>query len=310
MAAWQPLAAVTVIKRRAALYQQIRDFMAAREILEVDTPILSHYGIGDPYTESLQTHCVLGKLYMQTSPELCMKRLLAAGLGAIYQIAHVFRDESIGRCHQIEFTLLEWYRPGFNYYQLMDELDEWLALFALDKPNRLTYADAFLQVLDIDPHQAGLSTLQQLAKQYGWQTQSADRHALLDFLFATIVIKKLPATRPVLIYDYPQCMAALATLKPTVPEVSERFELFIDGMEIANGFNELTDAAEQKQRFEADLLTRRHNGQIEPPMDEHFIAALEAGLPNCAGIAVGLDRLLMVLCKKHDISAVNLFNLK
>lgn len=307
---WQPSASLEVIKKRARLLQQIRGFMNVREIIEVDTPILSHFGISDPYIQSLTTACATennAPLYLQTSPEFCMKRLLAAGSGSIYQIAHVFRDEESGKRHNTEFSMLEWYRTGFDYYQLMDEVGELLKDIGLDTPTKMTYADAFKQAIEIDPHSVATSELQGLCKQQGWEDASDDRHALLDFLFSEAVIKNLNQTKPLFIYDYPECMSALATLKKGEPIVSERFELFIAGMEIANGFNELIEADEQVHRFEKELSTRRNKGLAEPPIDKDFVAALQAGLPECSGVAVGIDRLLMVLSEKDDINEVSTF---
>lgn len=307
---WQPSASLKVIKKRASLLQQIRAFMDTREIIEVDTPILSHFGISDPYIQSMTTSSVAesdAMLYLQSSPEYCMKRLLAAGSGSIYQIAHVFRNEESGKRHNTEFSMLEWYRTGFDYYQLMDEVGEFLNAIGLEAPVKMTYAEAFKQTLAIDPHTVATSKLQNLCKQQSWEGAQADRHALLDFLFSESVIKNLNQSKPLFIYDYPECMSALATVKKSEPIVSERFELFIAGMEIANGFNELTDADEQVKRFESELTTRSNKGLAKPPIDKHLVAALKSGLPECSGVAVGIDRLLMVLSEKDDINEVSTF---
>jgi len=309
---WKPSASLKVINKRASLLKQIRAFMDTREIIEVDTPILSHFGISDPYIQSMTTSITAesdAKLYLQTSPEFCMKRLLAAGSGSIYQIAHVFRNEELGKRHNIEFSMLEWYRTDFDYFQLMAEVGELLIDIGLEIPDKITYADAFEQTIKIDPHTVATSELQTLCKQHGWEGASDDRHALLDFLFSETVIKNLNQSKPLFIYDYPECMSALATLKRNEPIVSERFELFIAGMEIANGFNELIDADEQVHRFEKELVTRRNKGLTEPPIDKEFVAALRSGLPECSGVAVGIDRLLMVLSEKDDINEVSTFTL-
>jgi elongation factor P--(R)-beta-lysine ligase len=309
---WQPTATLALIKKRATLLRQIRLFMDNRDILEVDTPVLSHYGISDPYIQSMTTVNASDKktmLYLHTSPEFCMKRLLSAGSGPIYQITHVFRDEESGKRHQTEFTMLEWYRVDYDYYQLMDELEDLLVEIGLSKPQRMTYAQAFSETTTLDPHTAKIIQLQELSKHHGWSTDSEDRHALLDFIFSEVVIKGIENNKPLIIFDYPECMAALATLKPGSPTVSERFELFINGMEIANGFNELCDDDEQRARFEADLKSRKTKQLVEPAMDINFLAALEAGLPKSAGIAVGIDRLLMVLSGKDDIKEVSTFTL-
>jgi elongation factor P--(R)-beta-lysine ligase len=309
---WQPNASIDIIQKRAALLWQIRDFMDRRDILEVDTPVLSHHAVSDPYIQSMVTSNVSGKdssLYLHTSPEYCMKRLLAVGTESIYQIAHVFRDEESGKRHHAEFTMLEWYRLSFDYYQLMDDVADLLAEVGLTKPDKMTYAEAFLETVQIDPHTASIKQLQELGGIHGWGSDSDDHHALLDYLFSEVVIKKLDTSTPLFIYDYPECMAALATLKEGKPRVAERFELFINGMEIANGFNELCDANEQRQRFESESQSRKEKGLSLMPIDPYFLAALESGLPKTAGVAVGIDRLLMVLSEKDDIKDVMTFTL-
>ena len=191
-----------------------------------------------------------------------------------------------------------------NYYQLMNDVAELLTEIGLNKPFKMTYAEAFKETLQIDPHTADIKQLQKLGGEYGWGSDSDDHHALLDYLFSEEVIKKLNNNQPLFIYDYPECMAALATLKQGTPCVAERFELFINGMEIANGFNELCDANEQRQRFETELQSRKEKGFSTPSIDPNFLAALESGLPKTAGVAVGIDRLLMVLSGKKDIKEV------
>ncbi|MCG8379000.1 MAG: EF-P lysine aminoacylase GenX [Proteobacteria bacterium] len=306
---WRPNASINIIQKRAELYRQIRSFMQDREIIEVDTPILGNHTVTDPYIQSLAVNSNDQHLYLHTSPEYCMKRLLAAGTGSIYQIAHVFRDDEQGKKHTMEFCMLEWYRINFDYYQLMDELIELMNFIGLDTPKKMTYAETFEQTLKIDPHIVNQEQLKKLASQYGWQTDSEDQHELLDFLFSAVVVKDKNLPQILIIYDYPECMAALATLKKKNPVVSERFELFINGMEIANGFNELIDPKEQMQRFEFDLGVRKEKGMHIPPIDHNFLAALESGLPRSAGIAVGLDRLLMILTGKDDINEINAFTI-
>ncbi|MBL1141006.1 MAG: EF-P lysine aminoacylase GenX [Proteobacteria bacterium] len=309
---WQPTASLDIIQKRAALLWQIRDYMDRHDILEVDTPVLSHFAVTDPYIQSMSTSNAFEKessLYLHTSPEYCMKRLIAAGAESIYQIAHVFRDEESGKRHHTEFTMLEWYRLGFDYHQLMDDVGQLLLDVGLAKPNKMTYAEAFLKTVKVDPHTATIKQLQEICGKHDWGHDSEDHHALLDYIFSEAVIKKLDNSQPLFIYDYPECMAALATLKEGLPRVAERFELFIEGMEIANGFNELCNAKEQKRRFEAELQSRKVKGLSSLPIDYHFLAALESGLPKTAGVAVGVDRLLMVLSGKDDIKEVITFTL-
>ena len=308
---WRPQAALLTLRRRAALCETIRRFMQERGILEVDTPALSHYGVTDPHIESLSLRFArsAAALYLHTSPEFCMKRLLAAGAGPIYQIAHVFRAEERGPRHLPEFSMLEWYRPGFDYYQLMDETGDLLRALGLARPTRLSYAGAFAKTLGLDPHTATIARLSAISRESGWHNASRERHELLDFLFSSRVMPALSSPTPLIIYDYPACMAALATLKAADPPVSERFELFINGLEIANGFNELRDAAEQQRRFQADRARRRRRQRQGPPIDRRFLAALKSGLPQCAGIALGLERFMMASGRHDDISEVCAFTL-
>jgi elongation factor P--(R)-beta-lysine ligase len=309
---WQPTASLDIIRKRAALLWQIRDFMDRHDILEVDTPVLSHFAVTDPYIQSMTTSNAYAKdrlLYLHTSPEYCMKRLLAAGTESIYQIAHVFRDEENGKRHHTEFTMLEWYRLGYDYYQLMDDVSSLLMDIGLSNPKRMTYKEAFIETVQIDPHSANIKELQTISGGFGWGDDSDDHHALLDYIFSEAVIKKLDNSQPLFIYDYPECMAALSTLKEGSPRVAERFELFVNGMEVANGFNELCDVAEQRKRFESELQNRKDKGLNSIPIDPHFLAALESGLPKSAGVAVGIDRLMMVLSGKDDIKEVITFTL-
>jgi lysyl-tRNA synthetase class 2 len=310
---WQPAATLEVIRQRADLLNSIRDFMQERSILEVETPVLSHAAVTDPHIHSLSTVCRPQdkphneKLYLHTSPEFCMKRLLAAGSGPIYQITKVFRDQESGSRHQPEFTILEWYRPGFDYTELMSEIDNLLQGLGLEKSQRQSYRDTFWQETSLDPHTTGIDALHTLAVQSGWERGSDDHAELLDFVFSMKVIPQLGMKSPLFIYDYPVCQAALATIKECEPPVAERFELFISGMEIANGFNELCNAGEQRSRFDRDLTQRAQTGKPAVPVDELFITALDHGLPACAGVAVGLDRLLMALTGSTKIDDVLTF---
>jgi lysyl-tRNA synthetase class 2 len=307
---WQPSASTGVLKQRAQLLKHVRDFMAAREILEVETPVLSHHGNTDAnlnsFTTLLHSPSVVNPelLYLQTSPEFAMKRLLAAGSGPIYQIARVFRDAELGRLHQPEFTMLEWYRPGFDHHKLMDEMAELLLELGLTIPTRASYATVFTRVIDIDPHQADIALLQEAATSYGLQGIDNTRSVLLDFLFSHLVAPELGKLEPIFVYDFPVCQAALARIRADQPAVAERFELFIAGMEIANGFHELSDVKEQKRRFEHDNSLRQAKGLAEVKIDEYMLAALAHGLPDCAGVALGIDRLLMAILGYDSINKV------
>jgi lysyl-tRNA synthetase class 2 len=285
--------------------------MARKRIMEVETPILGETGATDPNIESLHTEVetAAGKkrLYLQTSPEFCMKRLLAAGSGPIYQIARVFRRDESGRLHQPEFTMLEWYRPGFDLQRLMDEVAELLEALGVPVVERLTYGESFRERVGLDPHDAGTHCLVRRAAALGFLCEPPDPAALLDFLFSECVTPELGVRGGTFIYDFPAHQAALARLRPGDPPVAERFELFIKGMEIANGYHELADAAEQHRRFEADNRRRAERGQAEMPPDRRLLAALAHGLPDCSGVAMGIDRLLMVLTGSEHIGDVLAF---
>lgn len=307
---WRPFASAEILRSRAHLYKQLRNFMSERNIMEVDTPILSNHATTDPYIDSFNISSSQGNTYyLHTSPEFCMKRLLAAGSGSIYQISHVFREGELGKKHTSEFVMLEWYRLGFNYYQLMDDVGDLILYLGLEYPQKKTYADAFLETININPHTAKISELVQVVNSNNWDTLSKDRHELLDYIFSTVVLDKLNTKTPLIIYDYPKCMASLAKLRVEHCIISERFELFIDGMELANGFNELTNGLEQRQRFISDLNTRKQYNKSTVPMDENLLSALDFGLPDCSGVALGIDRLLMVLTKKTNIKEINSFTL-
>ncbi len=238
-----------------------------------------------------------------------MKRLLACGSGAIYQITKVFRDDEIGRLHQPEFSMLEWYQPGYEHHDLMDEVSALLVCLGLTPAQQNTYKNAFLEYLDINPHKATISELQTLASDLGLHGESNERSILLEFIFSHSVSPNLGQRIPLLLYNYPVCQAALAKISVDELPIAERFELFINGMEIANGFHELTDANEQRRRFELENQLRHQRGLAEVAVDEQFLSALETGLPDCAGVAIGLDRLLMVLSDKQQISDVMTFPL-
>lgn len=245
-----------------------------------------------------------------------MKRLLAAGSGCIYQIARVFRDGEAGRRHNPEFTLLEWYRVGFDHHRLMDEVTELVtALLAgrlpLAQPERLSYRELFQRHLDLNPHRASVAELAARAETQGVSIppgMPTDRtDPWLDLLLTHYIEPRLGAGRLTFVYDYPASQAALARLGPGDPPVGERFELYVNGVELANGFHELGNAAEQRRRFEAENATRRGLGWPLMPVDENLLAALAAGLPDCAGVALGFDRLVMLAAGKTTLAEVLAF---
>lgn len=298
---WRPSARLNTIRARARLYQQIRVYFEESNCLEVDTPLLASSTNPDPDIGSIQADNLGTRLYMQSSPEFAMKRLLAAGSGSIFQICHAFREGEWGSRHSKEFTLLEWYRVGFDYHQLMDEMEQLIDLLSSqqNKYSRVSYGDLFLQYTGIDIRSIGIGSLrEQCARQVpGTDVERLDLDQCLDLLMALVIEPAMNGY--VFVYDYPVSQAALARVNPNNPEVAERFELFFNGLELANGFSELTDAQLQRMRFEVDNRQRQTRGLPVYPIDQSLLAALESGLPDCAGVALGLDRLLMVL-EKHD----------
>jgi len=279
----------------------LREFFAARGVLEVETPILSAGGVSDPQIESLTTGVagLTGGFYLSTSPEYPMKRLLASGSGDIYQVCKVFRDAERGRWHNPEFTMIEWYRLGFDDAALMTEVEGLAAkLLAperrLEAAERLTYSEALRRHAGVDAY-ADDAALARAAADHGIVCQTdLNRDAKLDLLMGMVVGPKLGRERPCFVCDYPASQASLARLKLGDPTVAARFEFYIDGLELANGFHELANAAEQRARFTQDLATRQARGQVQPPLDERLLAALQAGMPDCAGVALGFDRLVAV----------------
>ena len=275
--------------------------MDEHAIMEVDTPILSIYGNPDPNIDSLITEvhppdCQDSQLcYLHTSPEFPMKRLLCADSGPIYQICHVFRDTEIGTRHQPEFTMLEWYRPGYDHHRLMDEVEELLLTLGLGQTERRSYGEVFREYYDLNPHRASTGELAHLAKQEGLQSDNLEQAQLLDYLFSHRLAPRLGNKTPIFIYDFPVCQAALAKITSGTEPVAQRFELFINCIEIANGYNELNDYNEQKSRFEQENRNRQKLGKTAVEPDKSLLEAMVHGLPDCAGVAVGVDRLLMVM---------------
>jgi lysyl-tRNA synthetase class 2 len=298
---------------RANLLARVRSFFAERDVVEAETPALSRAATTDPMLASLRTEvaALAAPFYLHTSPEHAMKRLLVAGSGDIYQIARVFRDGELGRWHQPEFSLLEWYRVGFDEFELMNEVfallqrvlgDRFPALGRWD----ISYRDAFIDAFNIDPLGFDSREQQRLAKALAARDievpESCAGNALLDLALSTAVINDWPDDSVVFIYDYPANQAALAAIRPQYPPVAARFELFLNGIELGNGFRELTDAAEHRRRFEADLTARREAGLSQPPLDEDFLSALERGLPDCAGVAIGLDRVVALAAAADSLA--------
>ena len=299
---WRPSAPIHNLRARAKVLAQIRHFFAERNVLEVETPVLSQCAVSDPFIDSLEVSFGFQpgvedeRLYLQTSPEYAMKRLLAAGIGDIYSMAKVFRNGESGRRHNPEFTMLEWYRQGFDDRQLMAEVD---ALLRSVIPNLevsyLSYAQLFESELGLDPHTASLEQLQRVCREHvDAPFEDDDRDTWLNLLMSHVLEPRLQGA--VFIHSYPASMAALAQLREDEQgrPVAARFELFVNGIELANGYHELTDAAEQERRLQADQQQRAALGLPQRPLEQRLVQALEAGLPDCAGVALGVDRLVML----------------
>ena len=300
---WRPTTAIDALEDRASLLKQVRRFFDERGLLEVCTPQLATHGVTDPHVPCIP---VPGYGYLQSSPEYHMKRLLAAGAPAIYQISHAFRDGEQGRRHNPEFTLLEWYRPGFSLQQLIDEC---VALFkATLGPGAVVqtgFRQLFYRHTGLDPLTARVEALEALAREQGLQGQ-ATRSELVDLLMSTRVETALPRDQLVVVTDFPGWAAALAQTREDEDgqTVACRFECYFAGLELANGYLELTDAEEQAQRFARDRRQREALGMMDMAADDALLSALAAGLPDCAGVAVGIERLLMARSQATRIDQV------
>lgn len=311
MSEWRPTASLSNLQQRARLLRATRDYFAATRALEVETPALSHAAVSDVHLASIQATACGHAAWLHTSPEYAMKRLLAAGSGDIYQICKVWRDGEQGRHHNPEFTLIEWYRLGMDHHQLMDDVEQLLGCLlparCVDRSERLSYQEAVQLHAHVDalhdPPSLLLATLQQAGIDVPADIRQ-DRDALLDLIMAVMVGPLLGQQRPTFVYDYPASQAALARIRGPV---ASRFELYLDGIELANGFHELGNASEQRQRFELDQQQRRQRGLPVAPLDEHFLAALQQGLPDCAGVALGFDRVVMCAAGAGHIDAVLTF---
>ncbi|HLR87930.1 MAG TPA: EF-P lysine aminoacylase EpmA [Wenzhouxiangella sp.] len=301
---WRPSAGAEAIRQRARLLAGMRRFFAERNVIEVQTPILTPCGVTDVHIDSMATR--RPETWLRTSPEYFHKRLLAAGSGDIYELGQVFRRDEAGRFHQPEFTLLEWYRVGWDWRRLAAETVDLIRLCLpdnrVDEPVQWRpWRQCFIDDLGIDGLLAGRDELAALADD---APDGLERDALLDWLFATRIQPALGARTITVVYDYPASQAALARLRPDDPRVAERFEVFVGATELANGYRELLAADIQRRRFERDNRIRRQRGQPAMPVDEHLLAALAAGMPECSGVALGVDRLLMLALGARAIDEV------
>ncbi len=298
---------------------ELRAFFAEREVLEVETPLLSAEAALDPHLDSLDCEVeapglAKRRLYLQTSPELSMKRLLAAGSGSIYQVCKAFRGGERGRWHNPEFTILEWYRVGWDHHQLMREVASLIETL-LAESRRLeaavfeTYAELMNRHGGVDPHDTPTPALRQAVERASSAEEAAglNRDDLLSRIFVERVEPRLASDRVTVVFDYPASQAAMARLNAADPRTAERFEAFVGNIELANGYGELRDPVEQRLRLEHDLACRREAGRPQPPMPSRFLAALEAGLPRCSGVALGFDRLLALDLEARQIDALIAF---
>jgi elongation factor P--(R)-beta-lysine ligase len=319
---WRPGVSNQRLRERAALLQRTREFFAVRGVLEVDTPMLVNAAVSDVHVHSARVRLAAEagaaagarpapRLFLHTSPEYAMKRLLAAGSGDIYQICHVVRGLECGRLHNPEFTLIEWYRVGCTLAALIEEVEALVrallgAAAAARACERMSYRDAFRRELGLDPLTAEEAALEQAGRSLGFAPArpGADRDEWLELLMAARVGPRLGHHALTFVHDYPASQAALARLDPSDPRVAQRFELYCDGIELANGFHELASAAEQRRRFERDNAERQRRGLPASDLDERLLAALEAGLPDCAGVALGFDRTLMIATGAAHIEEV------
>ncbi|MEE4184984.1 MAG: EF-P lysine aminoacylase EpmA [Gammaproteobacteria bacterium] len=317
---WGPTGSLEALRARAAALGAARDFMARRGVLEVETPALVAHSTTDPGIESLPVANGSDTQWLRTSPEFHMKRLLAAGAPDIYQLGKAFRAAESGRLHEPEFTLLEWYRLGFTAKRMATETVELIQTVAevLGSPwpqaPALTYREAFTGTVNLDPVTASMAELLDCcATQPGWHAgleaaMAADRDALLDFIASHGVWPALPRDTLVVVQEFPLAQALLARPSAADPDAAERFEVFLNGIELGNGYHELQDAAEHRRRFAADNALRRRRAQPEMTPDAQLLAALDAGLPDCAGVAVGIDRIILCALQEEELSGVISFS--
>lgn len=304
---------LTALQQRAFLYQQIRAFFQQLDVLEVETPVLSGHANTDVNIDVFSSqgiHRCSGRSYLRTSPEFFHKRMLASGVGDLFEIAKVFRLGEASKRHNPEFTMLEWYRLDFELFDLIDEVSALMQalLAAFDWPElpvrHSSYAELAETHLGFNPLNASVTTLNAHCRSLGYHGTDLDANQALDFLFGVGIEPKLSSDELLFVYHFPASQAALAAINPDDAHTCLRFELLWQGVELANGYQELTDAKEQQRRFQADNTTRQAMGKSTLPYDQHLIDAMTSGLPNCSGVAMGLDRLLMLLTRTENLQDI------
>jgi lysyl-tRNA synthetase class 2 len=305
---FRPSASLDAIRLRARLLEEVRRFFSERGVLEVETPLLSSDVCVDAHIEPIEVQADGRRWYLQTSPEFAMKRLLSAYSESMFQVARAFRSGESGRLHNREFTLLEWYRVGMDYRALMDEVsDLFERLLGLRPPERRTYREAFRSATGLDPFEADDDDLWRLANPR-LAKRPPERDDLLNALWVDLVEPALASAPALFIHDYPGTQAALAKVRSEAGrDVAERFELYVGGMELCNGWSESTDAEELARRFERQNRLRRRAGRREFAVESRFLRAVRSGLPECSGVAVGFDRLVMLAAGADDIRDVLAF---
>lgn len=308
---WKPTASIKALQMRAKLNALIRKFFFDRGVLEVETPVLSSAGNTDNNIESFQLEFAgpaaagAPQRWLRTSPEFALKRLLAAGVGNCYELGRVFRNGESGRLHNPEFTMLEWYRIGWSHHQLMDECAE-LVKDALRLAGRSasiresSFRQLYQDQLGLDPMTASEAELRAPLAVFDINGDGLGRDDWLDLLMTHLIQPSIPDNRVLMVYDYPKSQAALARIRHGDIPVAERFELYLGPVELANGYRELTDSDEQRERFDRDLSRRRKRGALTPPIDLRLLEAMPS-LPDCAGVALGVDRLLMAMLASHRL---------
>lgn len=303
---WQPSASIDMLRARAHYMSMLREFFCQRGYLEVETPIMGRYGITDPYLANIKANFRDKEFALQTSPEYHMKRLLAAGSGPIFQLARVFRDDELGRWHNPEFTLLEWYQLGVDHLYLLNEVDELLQQIMGCRPLQTrTYQCVFQDICDIDPFEMSIQDLQICLRRYDLDSvldpneQNVDQYL---FLLMSHVIEPALASEPnpTAVVDFPLSQASLAQI---IDGYAARFEVYYQGVELANGFYELRDPVLQAARFELDNQLRGAQGKPTEAVDRYLLQALQHGLPACSGVALGVDRLLALACQQAQLSS-------
>ncbi len=314
---WPPSASIANLQTRARIIKQIREFFADRNVMEVETPLLCKTSVTDPYIQSIPAFFQIHpdkpaeRYYLQTSPEYAMKRLLAAGSGDIYQLGKSFRQGEVGRFHNPEFTMLEWYRAQFDHHALMDEVDSLLqSILQVPSAERKSYQAIFKDYLAIDPLEASVKDLRAKAAQKDIAVvgEFSDKDTWLQLLMSEYIEPRVGHDRPCFIYDFPASQASLARLQQTDPRLASRFEVYFRGIELGNGFHELQDAHDQRKRFEKNQTERQSATLQHMQIDEFFLAALAHGLPDCAGVALGIDRLIMLATDSPNIADIISFD--